>query len=60
CTNISCMLCGSDDILSYIEKKLNIKVGESTPDGRYYLKQEEECLAACAGGSGASAARISP
>ena len=49
CTNISCMLCGSDDILGYIEKKLNIKVGESTVDGRYYLKQEEECLAACCG-----------
>lgn len=49
CTNISCMLCGGEDILGYIEKKLNIKVGESTPDGRYYLKQEEECLAACCG-----------
>jgi NADH-quinone oxidoreductase subunit E len=47
CTNISCMLCGSDDILKYVEKKLGIKVGESTPDGKFYLKQEEECLAAC-------------
>ena len=50
CTNISCMLCGSDDIVTYIEKKLGIKTGESTSDGRFYLKQEEECLAACCGG----------
>ena len=47
CTNISCMLCGGYDILNYIEKKLGIKVGESTADGKFYLKQEEECLAAC-------------
>ena len=50
CTNISCMLCGAYDIVDYIEKKLGIKTGESTKDGRYYLKQEEECLAACCGG----------
>jgi len=50
CTNISCMLCGADEIVAYIEKKLGIKTGESTKDGRYYLKQEEECLAACCGG----------
>jgi NADH-quinone oxidoreductase subunit E len=49
CTNISCMLCGSDDILSYIEEKLGIRLGESTPDGKFYLKREEECLAACCG-----------
>ena len=41
------MLCGGDEIQRYIEKKLGIKVGESTPDGKFYLKQEEECLAAC-------------
>ena len=49
CTNISCMLCGGDDILTYIENKLGIKVGESTPDGRFFIKREEECLAACVG-----------
>jgi NADH-quinone oxidoreductase subunit E len=47
CTNISCMLCGSDEIMQHVEKKLGIKVGESTPDGKFYLKREEECLAAC-------------
>jgi len=50
CTNISCMLMGSDTIVDYLEKKLGIKLGESTADGRIYLKKEEECLAACAGG----------
>ncbi|MGH8119578.1 MAG: NADH-quinone oxidoreductase subunit NuoE [Gammaproteobacteria bacterium] len=50
CTNISCMLCGADEIVTYIEKKLGIKTGESTADGRIYLKCEEECLAACCGG----------
>ncbi len=49
CTNISCMLCGGEQILAYIERKLGIKAGESTPDGRFYLKVEEECLAACNG-----------
>ena len=47
CTNISCMLRGSDEIVARCEKKLGIKTGESTPDGRIYLKREEECLAAC-------------
>ncbi len=50
CTNISCMLMGSDTIVSHVENKLGIKIGESTDDGRIYLKCEEECLAACAGG----------
>jgi len=49
CTNISCWLNGGEDIVRHCEKKLGIKVGESTTDGRIYLKQEEECLAACCG-----------
>lgn len=49
CTNISCMLRGAEDIVAHIENRLGIKTGESTPDGRIYLKCEEECLAACAG-----------
>ena len=47
CTNISCMLCGSDRIVEHVERKLGIRIGESTPDGKIYLKREEECLAAC-------------
>jgi NADH-quinone oxidoreductase subunit E len=49
CTNVSCMLRGADDIVAHVEKKLGIKSGESTEDGRIYLKKEEECLAACCG-----------
>jgi NADH-quinone oxidoreductase subunit E len=47
CTNISCMLCGGDDLLAHVEKRLGVRVGESTADGRFFLKREEECLAAC-------------
>jgi NADH-quinone oxidoreductase subunit E len=49
CTNISCMLNGGEELVAHAEKKLGIKVNESTPDGRIFLKQEEECLAACTG-----------
>lgn len=49
CTNVSCMLCGADDIVAHIERKLGIRIGESTADGRVFLKREEECLAACCG-----------
>ena len=49
CTNVSCMLRGADDIVEHVEKKLGVKLGESTEDGRVFLKQEEECLAACCG-----------
>jgi NADH-quinone oxidoreductase subunit E len=49
CTNISCWLNGAEDIVRHCESKLGIKLGQSTADGRVYLKVEEECLAACAG-----------
>ena len=49
CTNISCMLCGGENLLAHVESRLGVKVGESTPDGRFFLKAEEECLAACNG-----------
>ncbi len=50
CTNLSCMLCGAETIVEHVEKKLGIKLGETTADGRITLKLEEECLAACTGG----------
>lgn len=50
CTNISCMLMGSDRIVEHVQQKLGIRLGESSEDGRIYLKVEEECLAACTGG----------
>ncbi len=49
CTNLSCMLCGADDIIAHLQDILGVTVGESTPDGKFYLRQEEECLAACCG-----------
>ncbi len=49
CTNISCMLRGSEEIVEHVEKKLGISLGETTADGRITLKREEECLAACVG-----------
>ncbi len=48
CTNISCMLCGSDGIVEHLQKRLGIGFGEVTPDGRFSLK-EVECLGACVG-----------
>jgi len=46
CTNISCMLCGSEQIVEHLENKLGIKLGETTGDGMFTLK-EVECLGAC-------------
>lgn len=46
CVSISCMLCGSDDLVSYIKKKLSIDFDETTQDGKFTLKRVE-CLAAC-------------
>ena len=43
------MLRGADDIVDHVEAKLGIRLGDSTGDGRIYLKREEECLAACCG-----------
>jgi NADH-quinone oxidoreductase subunit E len=49
CTNVSCMLRGADDLVEHVEKKLGVKLGESTADGKIFLKKEEECIAACCG-----------
>jgi len=46
CNNISCMLSGSGELITYLQNKLNIKPGETTDDGVFTLK-EVECLAAC-------------
>ena len=42
CTNISCMLRGANDIVSHLEQRLGIKLGESSDDGKFYLKVEEK------------------
>jgi NADH-quinone oxidoreductase E subunit len=46
CTNVSCMLKNSQKIVEYLEKKLDIKVGETTPDNKVTLV-EAECLGSC-------------
>jgi NADH-quinone oxidoreductase subunit E len=46
CTNISCMLCGSDQVVAHLQQRLGIKMGETTADNRFTLK-EVECLGAC-------------
>lgn len=48
CTNISCMLRGSDDVVQHLRKKLNINLNETTIDGKFTLRSVE-CLAACGG-----------
>jgi len=35
--------------VAHVEKRLGIRLNESTADGRIFLKREEECLAACTG-----------
>lgn len=47
CTNISCMLCDSENIVEHVKKRLNIGLNETTPDNRFTLRTVE-CLAACA------------
>jgi NADH-quinone oxidoreductase subunit E len=46
CRTGPCMLVGSDSIISYIQEKLDIKVGETSKDGFFTLKTVE-CLGAC-------------
>ena len=48
CDSISCALCGAKALTEHFEKKLDIKVGETTSDGMFTL-QHVECLAACCG-----------
>jgi NADH-quinone oxidoreductase subunit E len=47
CTNISCMLNGSQKIVDHLKNRLEINVNETTQDGQFTLR-EVECLAACA------------
>ena len=46
CTNVSCMLRGSDDILAAIKQRLGVGPGETTADGKFFIR-EVECLGAC-------------
>ncbi len=46
CHNLSCSLLGAEDVLEYIARKLNIKVGETTTDNKFTLSRVE-CLGSC-------------
>ncbi len=46
CTNISCLLRDSAAVVDHLEKKLDIKLGGTTEDGRFTLRSVE-CLGAC-------------
>jgi len=46
CTNISCMLCGGNELLAHCSKRLGIGHKETTPDGLFSL-EEVECIGAC-------------
>ena len=46
CTTTPCWLCGSDDVVRACKDTLGVGIGESTPDGRFFLR-EFECLGAC-------------
>jgi len=48
CTNISCMLRDSDDIVNHLQTKLGVGFNEVTKDGKFCLK-EGECMGACGG-----------
>src|SRR5512143_2013868 len=46
CTNLSCQLMGANETLDYLKDKLDIGLGEVTPDGKFSLR-EAECMGAC-------------
>lgn len=48
CTNISCMLRGSDEIVDHLQQKLGVGFNEVTADGKFCLK-EGECMGCCGG-----------
>ena len=46
CRTLSCALMGADDIASHLQRRLGIRPGETTPDGRFTLRNVE-CLGSC-------------
>lgn len=49
CNNISCNLCGAEEVLAHLQQRLKIKVGETSADGKFSLLCTVECLGACIG-----------
>lgn len=46
CRNLSCSLMGAENLIEHVSRKLGIRVGETTPDGRFTLSAVE-CLGSC-------------
>lgn len=46
CQTTACVLRGAEEVMEHIEKRLNIKAGETTPDGKFSFDRVE-CLGAC-------------
>jgi NADH-quinone oxidoreductase subunit E len=46
CHNLSCNLCGAEDVIQHLEKSLGVRAGETTSDGLFTLLRQE-CLASC-------------
>ena len=46
CTTTPCWLRGSDEVVKACEKRLGVKLGETTGDGQFTIR-EVECLGAC-------------
>ncbi len=46
CRNVSCSLRGAERLIDLLQKKLGIRVGQTTPDGRFTLSTVE-CLGSC-------------
>lgn len=46
CNSVSCMLCGSEELIEHVQRKYGVQPGETTGDGKFTFK-EVECLGAC-------------
>ena len=46
CRNISCSLMGAEHLIEHVSRKLGIRPGETTPDGKFTLSGAE-CLGSC-------------
>ena len=46
CGTMSCALMGSEELMHHAEERLGIKMGSTTPDGKFTL-EHAECQAAC-------------
>jgi NADH-quinone oxidoreductase subunit E len=46
CRSLACEICQSKQLTEHVQKKLNLEIGETTPDGKFTLV-ELECLGSC-------------